>query len=78
MRYYNGPQSPLMDLIHDRLSEHTDLGDIEDWPILSLYLARVVKGLRRSDLPEVCSCWRCQAKENEYDEPVEYELVWPV
>ena len=45
IRFYNGPQSRLMDEIYDRLIEHIDVGELDDWPIISLYLARVIRDI---------------------------------
>jgi hypothetical protein len=59
IRFYNGPQSPLMDKIYDDLIEHIDVSDMADWPIISLHLARVVAGIRKSDIIERCTCWKC-------------------
>jgi hypothetical protein len=46
IRFYNGPQSPLMDKIYDDLIEHIDVPELPDWPIISLHLARIVGGIK--------------------------------
>ena len=42
-RLYNGPTSPMMDKIYDALTQHIDVSELDDWPIISLHLARVIK-----------------------------------
>lgn len=65
IRYYNGPQSKQMDFIYDRLTEHIDVSLCNDWPIISLHLARLVKDMRM--IPTKCTCWRCMGlKEDPY------------
>ncbi len=42
-RWYNGPQSETMDMIYDHMEEHIKVSELQDWAIISLHLARVVK-----------------------------------
>jgi len=41
-RYYNGPKSKEMDHLYDCLMEHIDVTELNDWPILSLHIARIL------------------------------------
>ena len=52
-RYYNGPQSGLMDELYDRLTEHGDLSEYPDWPSLSLYIAREIQQIEINHLAEI-------------------------
>lgn len=47
MRWYNGPHSKLMDTIYDKLMEHIDVSILDDWSIISLYLAREIKQIEQ-------------------------------
>ena len=49
-RWYNGPHSELMDKIYDRLMEHVDITEFDDWAIISLYLAREIKRIGKEGI----------------------------
>ena len=52
-RYYNGPQSALMDELYDRLTEHGDPSEYPDWPILSLYIAKEIQQIEINHHAEI-------------------------
>ena len=44
-RIYNGIPTELMNDLYDAIQERTDLIDYDEWPILSLYIARACQTL---------------------------------
>ena len=54
-RYYNGPQSALMDELYDRLTEHGDPSEYPDWPSLSLYIAREIQQIEINHHAEIAT-----------------------
>lgn len=42
---YNGPRTKLMDDLIIALTDHYDIENCDDWPIIELYLARACSAL---------------------------------
>ena len=59
-RWYNGPDSKLMDKLYDRLEEHTPISDYRDWQGISLYLSREIKRIEEEHLEEIESLVVCR------------------